>query len=186
MEARLGEANQALEEQTLRAPCAGTVLRVLVAPGDLIGAPVKGAAIQFAPAGPRIVRAEVDQAFAARVAAGQTAAIEDDVRSGVAWTGRVVRVSDWYTQRRLVSDEALQTKDVRTLECIVAVDSEAAAPLRIGCSASGSGWSREGGTTQALAWRTVDFSEPRLRRRPFHGRVVRPTAVLKPTEVLEG
>ena len=107
------------------------MLRVLVSEGDLIGAPVKAAAIQFCPQGPRIIRAEVDQAFAARIAVGQPASIEDDVRSGAAWHGRVVRVSDWYTQRRLVSDEALQAKDVRTLECIVAVDSDQP-PLRIG------------------------------------------------------
>ncbi len=130
MEARLGEANETLEEQTLRAAARARCF-VSWSHRATCSAPVKTAAIQFCPQGPRVIRAEVDQAFAARVAAGQTAAIEDDVRPGVAWTGRVVRVSDWYTQRRLVSDEALQTKDVRTLECIVAVDSDQP-PLRIG------------------------------------------------------
>jgi len=131
MRARLGQARQALEEHTLRAPGPGTVLRVLVGPGDLLGVQGKRAAVQFCARGPRVVRAEVDQAFAARVAVGQAAAVADDVRSGASWRGRVVRVSDWYTQRRLISEEVLQPKDVRTLECLIALD-DGQAPLRIG------------------------------------------------------
>src|SRR5205807_1636960 len=64
-QARLDQAQQALEEHTLRAPQAGMVLRVLVGPGDLLGSQPKKV-IQFCPQGPRVIRAEVDQAFAAR------------------------------------------------------------------------------------------------------------------------
>jgi multidrug resistance efflux pump len=130
MQAKLDQATQALEEHTLRSPSAGTVLRVLVAPEELLGARASKAAIQFCPEGPRIVRAEVEQAFASRVSVGQAAVVEDDVRSGDAWTGRVARVSDWYVQRRPVADEVLQMKDVRTLECIISFSEPP--PLRIG------------------------------------------------------
>jgi multidrug resistance efflux pump len=131
MRARLLQAERVLEEHTLRAPEAGKVLRIFVSPGELLSAQPKQMAIQFCPDRPRIVRAEVDQAFAARVQVDQPAQIEDDLSSGTAWRGRVVRISDWYTQRREVAEEQLQLKDVRTLECLIALD-PGQPPLRIG------------------------------------------------------
>lgn len=131
MQARLDQARLVLEEHTLRAPSDGTVLRVLVGPDELLGVPAKKPAVQFCPDGPRIVRADVEQAFASRVSVGQDATVEDDVHSGgTAWSGRVVRISDWYVQRRPVSDEVLQMKDVRTLECVIALSEQPT--LRIG------------------------------------------------------
>jgi hypothetical protein len=40
-------------------------------------------------------------------------------------------MADWYTQRRLVNEEQLQLKDVRTLECLIALD-PGQPPLLIG------------------------------------------------------
>jgi multidrug resistance efflux pump len=131
MRARLRQAEQVLDDHTLKAPEAGRVLRIFVTRGELIGAQPKPGAIQFCPARPRVIRAEVDQAFALRVKAGQPALIEDDGHAGSTWRGKVSRIADWYTHRRLVAEEQLQMKDVRTLECIVAVD-PGQAPLRIG------------------------------------------------------
>jgi multidrug resistance efflux pump len=131
MRARLLQAEQVLEEHVLRAPQAGKVLRVFVAPGELLSPQPKKPAIQFCPDCPRIIRAEVEQVFALRVEVGQPALVGDDSRSGKTWRGHVLRISDWYTQRRLVAEEQLQLKDVRTLECLIALDSRQA-PLRIG------------------------------------------------------
>jgi multidrug resistance efflux pump len=131
MRARLLQAEQVLEEHALRAPQAGKVLRVFVAPGELLSPQPKKPAIQFCPDSPRIIRAEIEQVFALRVEVGQPALVEDDGRSGKSWRGHVMRISDWYTQRRLVAEEQLQLKDVRTLECLIALD-PGQAPLRIG------------------------------------------------------
>ena len=131
MRARLQEAERVLEEQTLRSPEAGKVLRVFVAPGELLSPGSERKAIQFCPDRPRIIRAEVDQAFAARVEVGLPASVEDDGGTGPAWSGSVLRISDWYTQRRQVAEERLQLKDVRTLECLIALDPGQPA-LRIG------------------------------------------------------
>src|SRR4029079_19788260 len=85
MRARWRQAEQALEEHTLRAPTAGHVLRIFVAPGEMLGTSQRRMAVQFCPDRPRIVRAEVDQAFAQRVKIGQPAIVEDDVLVGAAW-----------------------------------------------------------------------------------------------------
>jgi multidrug resistance efflux pump len=118
-EARLEQARWALDECVLRAPRDGTVLRVLVGPGDQTGLPAKGPAIFFLPAGPRVVRAEVEQEYADRVVVGKRAIVKDDSRSGGTWEAKVVRVSDWYTHRRSILLDPLQFNDVRTLECIL-------------------------------------------------------------------
>jgi multidrug resistance efflux pump len=130
-QARLEQAQQGLEECTLRAPSDGKVLRIHVSPGDVLGPQAKQPAVLFCPEGPRVVRAEVEQEFAGRVAAGQVALIQDDTRAEDRWHGKVLRISDWYTQRRSVMQDPLQLTDVRTLECIIAVEPGQAA-LRIG------------------------------------------------------
>jgi multidrug resistance efflux pump len=130
-EARLGQAQQALEECMLKAPAAGTVLRILVSPGDVLAGQPGKATVLFCPEGPRVIRAEVEQEFAARLAVGQPAAVEDDTATGTSWRGRVLRISDWYTQRRAVLQESQNLNDVRTVECLIALDTSSV-PLRIG------------------------------------------------------
>jgi multidrug resistance efflux pump len=120
---RLEQARHSLAECTLKAPQAGTVLRILAGPGDIIPRQPGQAAIEFAPQGQRLVRAEVDQEFVSRVKAGQPALVRDDSSSGASWRGRVLRVADWYTQRRNLSYDTTQFRDTRTVECLIALDS---------------------------------------------------------------
>jgi multidrug resistance efflux pump len=129
---KLQQAEAALAECELKAPTDGTVLRILVNRGETLGPQPRQPAILFCPKGDRIIRAEVEQEFAGRVALGQHADIRDDsASSGGRWTGRLIRLSDWYTHRRSIIQEPLQFNDVRTLECIIKVD-PSTAPLRIG------------------------------------------------------
>jgi multidrug resistance efflux pump len=127
----LRKAEQGLKECTVRAPFAGTPLRVLVSVGEVLGPSARQPAVLFCPNEPRIVRAEVEQEFAVRVAVGQKATIVDDATGGGEWTGKVERISDWYSQRRSILLEPLQFNDVRTLECIISID-PGPKPLRIG------------------------------------------------------
>lgn len=125
-------ARDALGEYALKAPAAGRVLRVLANPGDLVGPGQMSEALLFCPAGPRVVRAEVEQEYAGRVAIGQQAVIEDAARSGGPnWNGKVVRIADWFTQRRIVTPDQIPVQEVRTLECLVELDPNQP-PLRIG------------------------------------------------------
>ncbi len=130
-QARLEQAQEGLKECGLRAPTDGKVLRVLVGRGEMLGAAPKQAAILFCPDGPRIIRAEVEQEFASHVQISQQASIRDDSSEPTVWRGRVIALSDWYTQRRSVLQEPLQVNDVRTLECLIALD-PGQPPLRIG------------------------------------------------------
>lgn len=128
----LHRARHALREHTLRAPSDGMVLRVLTSPGEALGPQPRQPALLFAPDKPRIVRAEVEQEFVGRVAAGQRAEIADDaVATGSTWKGRVVRVAEWFAQRRTILPDTPTFQDVRTLECIVHLD-PGQPPLRIG------------------------------------------------------
>jgi multidrug resistance efflux pump len=130
-QARVEQAELAVDQCDLKAPADGTVLRVLVSAGDVLGPQPRQPAVQFCPEAPRIVRAEVDQEFAHGVATGHAAVLQDDGRSGPTWRGKVYRVSDWYTHRRSILQEPLQLNDVRTLECLIALD-PGQPPLRIG------------------------------------------------------
>jgi multidrug resistance efflux pump len=125
------KAEFALKQCRLAAPCKGTVLRVNVAEGDTLGPNPRQPAVEFCPAGPRIIRAEVEQEWAARVFKGQPAWIQDDASAGASWRGRVSRISDWYTHRRSILMEPLQLNDVRTLEIIVTLDPDQP-PIKIG------------------------------------------------------
>jgi multidrug resistance efflux pump len=122
------QAKLALEQCEVRAPVDGRVLRVLVSPGEVLGSQPKQPAILFYPDDKNevrkhvIVRAEVQQEYAGLVAVGKSAIIEDDTRAAERWTGKVIRVSNWYARRRSIIQEPLNYNDVRTLECIVAID----------------------------------------------------------------
>ncbi len=122
MESRLQQARDAVEECKLKAPQSGTVLRVLAGPGDLVGGPNRSPVILFAGDGPRLVRVEVEQEFARRVRVGLPARVEDDTDPSRFWLGKVMRISDWYTQRRAILQEGPSLHDVRTVECLIALD----------------------------------------------------------------
>ena len=83
-------------------------------------------AVVFAPAGKRIIRAEVDQEFLGRVQPGQTAVVKDDNRPDAPEVrGRVVSVSRWVAQRRTLILEPGEINDVRTLEAVIEPDDDA-------------------------------------------------------------
>jgi multidrug resistance efflux pump len=131
--AGLEKARQTLGEFQVVAPVAGRVLRVLVSRGDVVGPQSRQPAMLFCPDKPRIIRAEVEQEFAARVRVGQRVRVHDDTtpRSGETWKGKVARVADWYMQRRTILPDSSPFYDVRTLECVIELEPDQP-PLRIG------------------------------------------------------
>jgi multidrug resistance efflux pump len=129
-QAQCGLAQDALRGCQVMAPGPGTVLRVLASPGDVVSPQTGMPLVYYCPAGPRIIRAEVDQEFAGEVAVGQEVLLQDDAGGSVPRRGKVLRVSDWCTRRRSILQDPLQVTDARTLECIIRPEPEQ--PLRIG------------------------------------------------------
>jgi len=131
IQARVQQARHGLEECTLKAPMAGVVLRMLVGPGDVLSGMQQQPAVLFAGNGPQVIRAEVEQEFAGRVAVGQAAVLQDEAESRTTWRGQVKRIANWYSQRRAVLHEPFQLHDVRTVECLITLN-PGEPPLRIG------------------------------------------------------
>ncbi len=127
------KAQLAVDEATVTARIDGSVLRLQMQAGDLLPAQPRMPPMIFCPATPRIVRAEVEQEFVNRVEEGQIATITDETANGTGpvWKGKVVHLGDWMAPRRSILPDPSQYHDVRTLECINAVD-PGQAPLRNG------------------------------------------------------
>lgn len=119
----LKQAEKAVRDCVLVAPAAGTVLRVLVTAGEAVAPGTPQAPIVFLPDGQLVVRAELDQEFLGRVRSGMKATVRDDARAdSPTWNGRVLRVGQVVARRRSVMLEPGEMHDVRTVECVVALD----------------------------------------------------------------
>ena len=78
-----------------------------------------------------VIRAEVEQEFVGRVAEGMPVRVEDEFEADRSWPGKVERVAKWFTQRRSVLNEPAEFNDVRTVECLIKLDTDQM-PLRLG------------------------------------------------------
>jgi multidrug resistance efflux pump len=128
---KLRQARSALDNCVLKAPEDGIVLRLNVSKGSLISAQLRQAPVLFAPARPRVVRAEVEQEFAHRVQEGMPALVHDESNNGAAWQGTVRRLGDAYLPRRGAAEGLSLAPEARLLECVVELD-PAQAPPRLG------------------------------------------------------
>lgn len=127
----IAKAKLAVNDCQIKAPRKGMILRQLINLGELLGPTSPKPALQFCPAGDRIVRAEVEQEYAERVTMGQKAIIQDESTGKGEWSGEVIGVSEWYTGRRDIRLEPMQFNDSRTLEVIIRLDKKGADSLRI-------------------------------------------------------
>lgn len=125
------QARHQLDECTLKAPTPGTVQRIAVGAGDIVSANPMQSIVRFCPDETPLIRAEVDQEFAERVTVGQSALVQDDSRSGTSWRGKVQRIAGWFEQRRPTTQDPSAFTDVRTVECLIAID-PGQPPLRLG------------------------------------------------------
>ena len=132
--ARLDRAQFGHNECFIKAPFNGEVLRLFISEGESLGSNPKSPAVYICPDKAKIIRAEVEQEFARRIKLGQVAMIQDDTAlANDTWKGKVTRVSGWYAQRRSTSLDPMQFNDLRTLECIIEVETnDQLPPLRIG------------------------------------------------------
>lgn len=130
-QAQLRRARQQREEMVLKTPVAGTVLRLGVQEGDLVGPTSPRPAVWLAPVGALVVRAEVSQEFAGRVRVGLAVQVEDDASGAALAWGTIAEVADYFLPRRQLSAEPTAVNTGLVLECLTALD-EGHAPLRLG------------------------------------------------------
>ena len=124
----LKQAEKAVRDCVLTAPSAGVVLRVNVSAGETATPGVP--ALLFRPDGPLVVRVELEQEFIGRVKANMRATVTDDARAdSPTWKGRVLQVGALVSRRRNVLLEPGEVNDVRTVECVIALDGSPAGLL---------------------------------------------------------
>ena len=119
----LKQAEKAVRDCVLVAPSAGVVLRVNVSKGETAAPGGMQPALLFRPEGQLVVRAELDQEFVGRVKKDMRATVTDEARAdSPTWTGRVQRVGSFVARRRSILLEPGEVNDVRTVECVIALD----------------------------------------------------------------
>ena len=85
---------------------------------------------QLLPARPRIIHAELDEAFVDRIHPGMAAEVVSDADSAQIYVAHVLRVGEAYGVSR-GSDDPADRSDLRSVPCVLTLD-DANAKLRIG------------------------------------------------------
>jgi len=108
----------------LLAPGPGTILRFQATLGGIVAPGTPIPPIVFAPAGPYVIRAEVDQEALGRVSEGMAAIATDENRpEGPQWKGKLKHLGGWVALRRTMILEPGEISDLRTIECLIELDS---------------------------------------------------------------
>ena len=128
-EADLMEARTHLAHRELVAPMDGVILRRLVEPGEQVTTMPPTVAFTLADTARLQIRAEVDEADVARVAAGHAGWATADAWGDRRFPGRVVRVTSELGRKHLDLEDPRARVDTRVLEVIFVLDEGAALPL---------------------------------------------------------
>jgi HlyD family secretion protein len=129
-QADLDEARTLLSQTELTAPCAGTVLRRFVEPGEQVAMVPPTIAISIADLDHVQLRAEVDETDIARVAPGAKAYATAEAFGTARVPGRIVRAMQELGRKKVVTDDPRARIDTRVLEVIFVPDAgHAALPL---------------------------------------------------------
>jgi multidrug resistance efflux pump len=130
--ASAGEHLRAIAEQTekcaVRAPTAGTVLRVGIHAGETVSTLVPRALFLLADTSRLRVRAEVDERDLSRVRPGQQVLVTADALGSAVLTGRVVRLAPMMGRRTVLSGDPAEKTDRDTLEVLAELDPSQVSP----------------------------------------------------------
>ena len=120
LEAQLGYAQAEVASKTLKAPSDGILLSLDAREGASINQ--FSSYGDFAPAGPVIVRAEIDELFADRLVVGQLAEIRYVGSDSTIATGKVMYLSPWLKKKSLFTQRAGDQEDRLVREVKVSLD----------------------------------------------------------------
>ena len=120
-EQKLAGARFELAQRTLRAPIDADVVRVSAQPGASVS-PQAGALFVLLPRTPRIVRADLSEAYVDAVRPGMPALVSADASPDAKpWHAHVLRVGTVVGPSALEDDPQLRANS-RTVECVLAFD----------------------------------------------------------------
>ena len=136
-ESQVAEAQTAIDLCTVRARQPGTVERVNVSPGAVLGIGTQEPAVVLVPAGPMVVRAEVEAEFAHRVGPdkkGKTVTIYDNSDDAISYQGVVRGIGTTFLPKRSLGG-GFVPNETRVLEVVIEVTDPhppGRPPLRVG------------------------------------------------------
>lgn len=122
-EAVVKQAETAVDMCTVTARKDGTVERISVSPGDVMGIGSMTPALVLIPSGPRVVRARVEAEFATKIGpnqVGRVVTIQDFTDPKVTWQGRVRGLGGSFLPRR-ANEGAIVQNETRSLEVVIEV-----------------------------------------------------------------
>lgn len=125
---RVLQAAQTVALATVRAPAAGRVVLRTVQVGEYVGA--YGVLLHLLPEGPRIVRADLNEALIGRVAIGMRAEVVSVADGGAVHSARVLSIGEVFGAPRAADFTGGETiADARVVECLLQLEG---ADLRVG------------------------------------------------------
>ena len=116
-----------VDVREIRAPVNGRIVRRATSPGAFVSAATSLFVLE--PDGRRVVRAELDEAFAGRVRPGMRAVVTRQFQSGAAYAAQVLRVSDLLAGPSMPDDPTAKA-DTRVVSVVLTLTG--AQDLRLG------------------------------------------------------
>lgn len=125
---RVEQATQVLTAATVRAPADGQVVQRTAQVGEFV--PPHGLVLHLLPAGPRIVRADLNEPLIGQVAVGMRAEVVSVAEGGTVHSARVLSIGQVFGPPRNPDTAGSETVlDARVVECLLQLDDTA---LRVG------------------------------------------------------
>ncbi len=121
--AQLQQAEFEVEVRQIRAPFDGRIVKRNAKPGDGISTLNVTELFQLAPAAPRIVRADIDEAFIDHVKVGMPAEIISETNPDQKWQGKIIRIGEVFGSRKQ-TDDPNERQDVRVVDTVLSLNDE--------------------------------------------------------------
>jgi multidrug resistance efflux pump len=121
-EHRIRVIQEKLGKCVVTAPASGTILRVLLRPGESFSTMVPRPLLSMADISVLRVRAEVDESDVLKVRVGQKALVFSETRQDLQFPGTVKRISGIMGQKRFLSHDPAEKADHDVLDTIVELD----------------------------------------------------------------
>lgn len=119
--AQLGQAQDEVEARSLRAVVDGRIVQRRVHVGDVVSMASAAALFELLPDRPRIVRAELNEAYVDLIKPGMQAQVVRDSDSGTPVQAQVLRVGEVFGPSRL-TDDPIERAGVHAVDCVLRLE----------------------------------------------------------------